>query len=402
MDTTSDTEHPTGDTDHQPPRIRRSERIRENLAGSILWQSLHRTQAGNPPSQIFQNPTSPAPKANKRTKRHPIHEQNRPINPQLNSPLFNGRIPPEIRDEIFQYALTEYTKTDPSSQYAVSTNYTRPGYTGQRTVSTTLLQTCRLAYLETYHLPPTTKEHVFWHARWPPNLDRDKWGDHVHEARYFRDFQPWQMKLVKEIHFFTQLFWLEHSFPLFCSQGYLQGMEKVTITIRRGDWWWNERNAALEINPQRGHSSEAGVMKADWEAERRGQVIPWNENGWGCAFSKLKSLRELVIEFETSEDKKEELMAIVEKAATWRFPLNEGAVLSTEGAKAYVRTWEAPKIYWSDECPYCTRAIACGKLGPPTEGCEKRRKLMAEDKGPLCYIASLRWKKIDGEVRSTA
>lgn len=96
----------------------------------------------------------------------PIHERPVAINPQDDCPLFNGRIPPEIRDSIFKYALTEYTKTDPSSLYPTSTNYTRPGYTGKRTITTALLQTCGRVYAETYHLPPVSKEHVFWHERW--------------------------------------------------------------------------------------------------------------------------------------------------------------------------------------------------------------------------------------------
>ena len=178
-------------------------------------------------------------------RRPPIHERPLAVNPQSSSPLYST-IPPEIRDEIFQYALAEYTKTDADSLYAQSTDYTRPGYTGQRAVSTSLLQTCRLAYLETYHLPWANKEHVFWHERSPPGAIPHE------EANYFARFQPWQIKLVKEIHLFTQLFWLEGKFPYLCKESFMQGIEKVKITIRRGDWWWNERNEQLGINPQRG------------------------------------------------------------------------------------------------------------------------------------------------------
>ncbi|PSS16684.1 hypothetical protein M430DRAFT_19659 [Amorphotheca resinae ATCC 22711] len=73
--------------------------------------------------------------------------------------LYNGRNPPEIRET--KYAMTEYIKTEPEAQYEVMSHYARPGYTGHRA-------TCRrVVYLETYHLPPTTKEHVFWHGRGP-------------------------------------------------------------------------------------------------------------------------------------------------------------------------------------------------------------------------------------------
>ena len=60
----------------------------------------------------------------------------------------------------------------------------------------------------------------------------------------------------------------------------MQGISKLKITIRRGDWWWNERNAPLGINPQRGNG-DVVRMRQDWEAERRGQVIEWRRDGWG-------------------------------------------------------------------------------------------------------------------------
>jgi hypothetical protein len=78
----------------------------------------------------------------------PINERSLHVNPQEGSPLFNGQIPPEIRNEIFILALTEYT----TSEYPKNTGYTRPGYTGKRAVSIALLQACRRIYLETYLL----------------------------------------------------------------------------------------------------------------------------------------------------------------------------------------------------------------------------------------------------------
>jgi hypothetical protein len=84
----------------------------------------------------------------------PIHERSLHVNPQEESPLFNGRIPPEIRNEIFILALTEYT----TSEYHKNTGYTRPGYTGKRAVSVALLRACRRIYLETYLLV----KFLFW------------------------------------------------------------------------------------------------------------------------------------------------------------------------------------------------------------------------------------------------
>ena len=167
----------------------------------------------------------------------PIQESQHTANPQKESPLYDGRIPPEIRNSIFQFALTE----EDTTPYEVNNGYSRPGYTTKKKVNNALLQTCRRVYLETYHLPPITKEHVFWH---PPETgphgrfysDRNGWE---REKEMFTcRMMSWQLDLVKEIQIFSQEFWLEQHFPKFCEESFMQGIEKVKVTIRRCDWWW--------------------------------------------------------------------------------------------------------------------------------------------------------------------
>lgn len=71
----------------------------------------------------------------------PIHERGVPVDPQSDCPFFNGRLPPEIRDEIFAYALTETSlpvELDPASVYPK--DVARPGYTTRRAISIALLQ----------------------------------------------------------------------------------------------------------------------------------------------------------------------------------------------------------------------------------------------------------------------
>jgi len=174
----------------------------------------------------------------------------------------------------------------------------------------------------------------------------------------------------------------------------------------------------LGINPQRGNG-EAKQMHDYWRREKEGRVLHWNPNGWGCAFSRLPSLKELEMELETSDDKKGELMTIVEKAKTWEFPLTlsspkstpecsesgqereiEGKtklVLSTEGLEPKISTWQSSMCYWSERCPYCHAARDCMKADPPNEKCTERMRLRGLDLGPLCYVVSLRWrvKKIE-------
>jgi hypothetical protein len=64
--------------------------------------------------------------------------------PQNKSPLFN-KFPGEIRNSIFDFALSE-NDSDPINREAF---FYRPDYPAFREISTSLLQTCRLVFLET-------------------------------------------------------------------------------------------------------------------------------------------------------------------------------------------------------------------------------------------------------------
>jgi hypothetical protein len=213
------------------------------------------------------------------------------------------------------------------------------------------------------------------------------------EIQHFKQFQQWQLKLVREIHLFTQMYWLEQTFPIFCHQYFMQGIQKVKITIRRSDWWWNERNAPLAISPHRNDYGQNVVkMLQDIATEQRGGVVSWSPGAWGSAFKHLKSLKELEIEFETSEDKKAELEAILKWAKTWRFPLNDGMVLSTEGLDVTSSSWQTPMCYWSDHCPHCGKLGRCRLVNPVDKNCAERMKMKELGRGPTCYIYNMRWK----------
>ncbi|KAF2643216.1 hypothetical protein P280DRAFT_246406 [Massarina eburnea CBS 473.64] len=70
---------------------------------------------------------------------------------QLQSPLFS-KIPPEIRNEIFSLALTEFRYAD----------YARPGYEGDKRIDVALLRTCKIVYGETRGMPDRNVEIVSW------------------------------------------------------------------------------------------------------------------------------------------------------------------------------------------------------------------------------------------------
>jgi hypothetical protein len=300
-------------------------------------------------------------------------------NPQLSSLLYNGLLPPELREQIFHHALSEYIEY----AYPPNTDYTRPEHLGKKRISTALLRTCKRIYLETAHLPAQNKSHVFWHFAGPAQLPH-----YSDERGYFRRFTTDQLRHVKEIHLYTQQFWLEGGFPELCRLHYLKGVEKVKITLRRGDWWSVENNAALAITPQRMWTDVTG-MKDDWRLLEAGEESEWDEGCWGFAFRWLKGLREVQIELETFEWKRDELEEIVRHAVQWRFPMGDRGVLSAEGLGVDVRRWRGPPCGWTNRCYKCEgRDTDC-------KHCEEIRVLKSEGKGPMLVLMSLTWKLVD-------
>ncbi|KAF8215103.1 hypothetical protein K438DRAFT_1800722 [Mycena galopus ATCC 62051] len=274
----------------------------------------------------------------------PIHEYPIIADPQTASPLYSGLIPPEIRNTIFAAILTEYTISDPSLAYPESVS--RPGYTGPQTMNVAFLLTCRRIYLETYHLPSRLAGHVFWHG--PPSgplklhqLFNNHHG-HAPESYYFARLAPWQIPFVKEVKLFTQMFWLDEDFAAMCKSGVLPAsLERLKITVRRGDWWFNERNHPFVINPHRGGHIEE--YREDVARAERGEAIPWAEGGWGGALRRLPALNELEIEFETSVDRMDELKTVVERALRWIFPMGDRGVLSTKGSGMTLSEWQSER-----------------------------------------------------------
>jgi hypothetical protein len=303
------------------------------------------------------------------------------VDPQLSSLLFNGRIPSEIRDHIFEYVLTE----NDDAQYDEDTHYTRPDYRSHKGILTNLLLTCRRVYLEAHHLPLINREHVFWHYREPNGVG------YQNEEAYFRRFRPDQLALVRKVHLFTQQFWMEGELQGVCKLDVMQMIEKFKLTLRRGDWWNWEGSARLGINPQRGFA-DPNTMERDWRAEEEGLVIPWDERAWGYSFKHIRDLKELEIEFETSVYEEKEMERIVEHAKKWRFPMGQDRVLSDAGQTVRKTTWRGPMIVWSGNCPECKRYAHQNQTGPACKVCDQKAELQARNMGPMLVVFALRWK----------
>lgn len=126
------------------------------------------------------------------------------------------------------------------------------------------------------------------------------------------------------------------------------------------------------------------------------QLAP-EEHAWGNAFYYLQGLKEMEIEFETSEDKKAELDEIIEWAKTWVFPAaGKSKVLRVED-EVERWSWETPVSYWSIRCPYCEFYNNCRKIDgiEQREECAERMNKRREGKGPICHVATVKWKVVD-------
>lgn len=248
--------------------------------------------------------------------------------PQQQSPLF-GRIPGEIRDQIFDLALTAYPgKQEPFEKNAY---YYRPGfrYADQR-LDTALLRTCRRIYQEACLVPLQNYERVEWYKQ-------DDRGPSAADARRFARggaFCPW----VTSLHLFAQQYWLEDSSWRNYSRrlGANKTLRRLKITIRHSDWWWWESSDRLALDAKQKGTASATRHSTASDA--------FNVNSWGHKFWFFTGLEEFALELETVEGKRTELDAIVVRAADWRFPLGDGNILALNPARIKRTGWQGVKL----------------------------------------------------------
>ena len=299
-------------------------------------------------------------------------------------------------------------------------DWLRPEYRGAACVFTALLATCRLVYLETHHIPVRSKTFRFFMKRGPTS-----YGDSGTIEDYFRALPPDQVREVRSIHLYTQLFWLKSKLrvdaeasakavlgrQLDCIR-LLDQIEDLRITIRRRDWWYNEDNYPLVINPFSDETDPSGaaMRKAIKDAED-GTLQSGSSFSWSNAFLSMPRLKRLVIDFETSEDKKGELERIVAWAQTWRFPVlrerqlhtfmnlrdrpspetlrtARHAYLSAKGQPVEKMSWRGLPYHWAHSCPTCEEPFFGGN---ECEACVRARRLISEKKGPRLFVWTVTW-----------
>ncbi|KAJ0330264.1 hypothetical protein COL5a_003324 [Colletotrichum fioriniae] len=187
---------------------------------------------------------------------------------QLQCPLF-GTLPGEIRNEIFALALVQFSEEEEGSAYPKDSYWYRPGFTGPRKSSSSLLRA--------YRGP----------AGRTTNYACEK---------FFSSLTEQQARDLTKVRFFTQMYWLEDGrnlATLFAQPKFRP--EVLTITVRYSDWWYWESDEPLR-------------MKEDWLRGFRGP----------------RGLRELRVEYETLVGKREEMMGIVGRNKGWKLVVGGG------------------------------------------------------------------------------
>ncbi|KAF7182922.1 hypothetical protein CNMCM7691_002666 [Aspergillus felis] len=231
---------------------------------------------------------------------------------QNQSPLFST-LPPEIRREIFAYALAAFEDT--SNPYSRDTYWTRPGYAAPHRTHTELLRTCKRVYQEAWFMPFTYAEHAFYltsHDRAPEQLSPAAFQQcldliyRTHgkvEAGRIRIFA--QLFMLETGYQMEELLDMTHFYP-----------RSITLTIRYTDFWMWEDNLPLYFGAQ-----------------------------WVNKIRFPESVAQFSMDFESIERRKDEVEYIANEAAEkWFFQRKDGRFLTADKADMSVSRWTGSSI----------------------------------------------------------
>lgn len=227
---------------------------------------------------------------------------------QTQCPLF-AVLPPEIRYEIFAYALAgapDLTQPGDQADYCI-----RPGFESRRRTWTQLLRTCKRVYAEAWFMPFIYSEHAFYMTsgeRRPQrvtsveqmqkslDLIHNRHGEiHGGSIRLFAQLA--ELESPKDFH---GIFAMRHFNPT-----------TVNITIRYTDTWYWESNSPLRIKGK-----------------------------WGERLALPASVSCFQIDFESIERRKDEVTYIAtEAAAKWHFTRSDGTRLLSGPSNIAVSRW---------------------------------------------------------------
>lgn len=214
----------------------------------------------------------------------------------------------------------------------------------------------------------------------------------------------------------------------------------LRIYLRRTDWWDWENNTPLVISPFNSSATRPTLnmmqqsMRASFDADQ--QLEPHLRSSspspiphwscWGLLFLRMPNLKTLTIDFETSEDKKSEMDAIVDWAHHhWRFPVlrrlsgdhrdpytfdhlqrchkdrpvdlspwsQDMDVLSAADEPVQKTSWRGLPHHFSGHCHACQIQWNTQSGTPDCAECTKKQRLLDLKKGPQLLVWTVNWKR---------
>ncbi|KAF2640376.1 hypothetical protein P280DRAFT_518787 [Massarina eburnea CBS 473.64] len=334
--------------------------------------------------------------------------ENDPCNPQHESPLFTT-VPMEIRNMIYEYALTDCTSHPPNRDNVFRRYPPRGSKLPLSDIGTALLQTCRAVYLETYKMPILLNPYIVYNFQFR-QTQRPK----------LMKLAPWQYALIQSLDISLQQIALEQGelagyierwSPVKRSQGVdgafyvmprfyrsfclvhsatakdgdtillpnnprasydknlstfspksearamlARPLTRLTLRLSRTDWWtWasppeQANTQHLHLDPTLKHPSKNQMMQlAD---QRRAGTHPQIGESWGKCVASIPSLKTLELVLETFAPKRLQLETVVQCAKTWKFPLlSSGAELVWDGRVEQANWTKDPELdpHWSGQ-----------------------------------------------------
>ncbi|KAF2493898.1 hypothetical protein BU16DRAFT_619105 [Lophium mytilinum] len=265
-------------------------------------------------------------------------DSNGEVNPQQQCPIFS-RLPRELRDEIFSYALLN-TCHDPFHR-GFSQSARAPK---RHDIALPLLLTCRAIHIETQHLPISLNAifvgspAINFPSRNQSRLGQQLLRNNIQAADY-----TIQQTFLESAHFQTFL------------HAPSRNIKFLTLRLERTDWWtWETppgevaRDGGLAVDPNVGDGSvarrpTAAVMRElarkRREGVRDGRVLSAEHArglgfGWAGGVERaFPGLRGLEIVFESFAAKRAQLEEVVGCAETWEFGMGQGFVLRCVGVE---------------------------------------------------------------------
>ena len=276
------------------------------------------------------------------------------FNPQSACPFFRPErgLPREIRELIFQLALTSYEdKSRPRNIEVVkkndvaftdNTDYARyrPGHFCIRRTDTALLRTCKAIYQETHLLPIAVNQHTLWYSHVPAvrTLPATTASD------YFNAMTDEQLAAVQHVQIFGQSAFLGSQDPgqyinegIFAELGVMRGGPSRNQSRRiSGDVLKRARN----WGPQ---TISITIRHMDWNHYFIDLSHMLRNRHWENVLGELKVLR---IELEVPGDQRNLLTPVIKSLTDFSFDIGNGEELVAE-QEVQESTWIGP---WRDTC----------------------------------------------------